>query len=90
MKNLAPFGWRLPTKDEMAGVRMASRRGDEKDSDPFRQQRLPALFMRAGSDPPVTLAQAQGLAARAGGLPSRDEVNPFPPVKGDPKPGGPG
>jgi len=91
MKNLAPFGWRLPTKDDMAGLRMASRRADEKDSDPFRQRRLPALFMRAGSnpDPLVTFQEAQEIVVRTGGrLPSWDEVNPFPP-KGEPKPGGP-
>jgi hypothetical protein len=81
MKNLAPFGWRLPTMAEMAGVRMAARRADEKDSDPFRQRRLHALFMRAGSDsnPLVAFQEAQEI----------DEVNPFP-LKDGLKPGGPG
>ena len=78
MKNLALFGWRLPTKGEMAGVRMAARWADEKDSDPFRHQRLPALFRRASSDPTVTFAEAQRLAAPASGrLPTRNELEPF-------------
>jgi hypothetical protein len=92
MKNLAPFGWRLPTKSEMTGVRMAARRADEKDSDPFRQRRLHALFMRAGSDPNPLVAfhEAQEVAVgRNDRLPSPDEVDPFTPVKGGPKPGGP-
>ncbi len=92
MKNLAPFGWRLPTKDELTGVRIASRRADEKESDPFRQRRLPALFMRAGSipDPLVTFGEAQRRVAEMGArLPSRDELNLFPPVKDRPKPGEP-
>jgi hypothetical protein len=90
MKNLAPFGWRLPTMAEMTGVRMAARWADEKDSDPFRQRRLHALFMRAGSSPLMTFDEAEKVAASGGGrLPSRDEVNPFPPKDG-PKPGGPG
>lgn len=90
MKNLAPFGWRLPTKGEMAGVLMVARRADEKDSDPFRHQRLPALFRRASSDPTVTFAEAQRLSDRAGGrLLSSDELTPFPPVNTAPKPGEP-
>jgi hypothetical protein len=43
MKNLAPFGWHLPTMAEMAGVRMVARRADEKDSFPFHQRSLPAF-----------------------------------------------
>jgi hypothetical protein len=87
MKNLAPFGWRLPTKGEMAGVRMDARWADEKDSDPFRQRRLPALFMRVARDPLVTFQETQKTAGDAGGrLPWRDALNPLPP-KGGPKPG---
>jgi hypothetical protein len=90
MKNLAPFGWRLPTRDEMAGVRMVARRADEKDSDPFRQQRLHALFMRADSGSPGAFDESQRLCDRAGGrLLSSDELNPFTPVNTAPKPGEP-
>jgi hypothetical protein len=90
MKNLAPFGWRLPAKSEMAGVRMVARWADEKDSDPFRRQRLHALFMRADSGPLATSEEASEVATRAGGRkPSPDELNSSA-SSGGPKTGGPG
>ena len=96
MKNLAPFGWRLPTKNEIEGNAEWANPGhggwrcaDESDSDPYRQRRLNAAFVRADSSRPVSSAESQRLTARAGGgLRSPDGGNPFPP-RGEPKRGGP-
>ena len=88
--------WRVPTKNEIEGNAEWANPGhggwrcaDESDSDPYRQRRLNAAFVRADSSRPVSSAEAQRLTARAGGgLCSPDGVNPFPP-KGEPKRGGP-